>query len=212
MGLLNRTSLPTRFVPYLDESDRKRAYVIISDAFRYESAAGVERELNGRYRMDAKLSAMLGVLPSYTALGMASLLPHTDLAYTDKGEVLVDGKPVAGTEVRSKQLASVEGMACQAQALRVMKLEEAREFTQGKRVVYIYHNVIDARGDSASTEGETFAAVDDCIGELVELVQFCVNKLNAATVWVTADHGFLFQQEAPDVTDKSALTHKPTRP
>jgi uncharacterized protein (TIGR02687 family) len=90
-----------------------------------------------------------------------------------------------------------------------MKSEEARQFTQGKRVVYIYHNVIDARGDSASTEGETFEAVSDCIGELVELVQLCVNKLNAAKVWVTADHGFLFQQEAPGETDKSKLSHKP---
>ncbi len=36
-----------------------------------------------------------------------------------------------------------------------------------------------------------------------------MNKLNAAKVWVTADHGFLFQQEAPGETDKSKLSHKP---
>jgi uncharacterized protein (TIGR02687 family) len=195
--------------PHLEESDRKRAYVIISDAFRYEAAQELSTELNGRYRMNAKLSAMLGVLPSYTKLGMASLLPHDELTYTVKGDVLVDGRSVAGTEPRNKLLATVDGMACQASDLRVMKLEEAREFTKDKRVVYIYHNVIDARGDSTSTEGETFAAVNDCIGELVELVQFCVNKLNAATVWVTADHGFLFQHDAPGITDRSALAHKP---
>jgi len=56
-----------------------------------------------------------------------------------------------------------------------MKQDDAREFTQDQRVVYIYHNAIDAQGDSATTEGETFEAVSDCIGELVELVQFCVN-------------------------------------
>jgi uncharacterized protein (TIGR02687 family) len=193
---------------YLREADRKRAYVIISDAFRYEAAQELVEKLNGRYRMDASLTAMLGVLPSYTALGMASLLPHESLEYDDKGEVLVDGKAVAGTEARSRQLASVEGMACQARELLVKKTDEAREFTRGMRVVYIYHNVIDARGDTASTEGETFAAVDECISELVELVQFCVNKLNAATVWVTADHGFLFQQEPPELTDKSQLSQK----
>lgn len=90
-----------------------------------------------------------------------------------------------------------------------MKLEEAREFTQGKRVVYIYHNVIDARGESGPTEGGTFEAVSDCIGELVELVQFCVNKLNAAKVWVTTDHGFLFRQGSPTETDRSTLAHRP---
>ena len=195
--------------PHLDGSERKRAFVIISDAFRYEAAKELTESLNGRYRMNAELAAMLGVLPSYTALGMASLLPHETIAYGDKGDVLVDGKSVAGTEARGKQLATVQGMACQARELREMKLEGAREFTRGRRVVYIYHNVIDSRGDSAPTEGETFEAVSDCIGELVELVQFCVNKLNAAKVWVTADHGFLYQQEAPDVTDKSELSHKP---
>jgi len=159
--------------------------------------------------MEAQLSAMLGVLPSYTALAMACLLPHIQLSYDDKGEVLVDGKSSAGKEARSKILESTEGMACLAEDLRSMKLEEAREFTQGRRTIYIYHNVIDARGDSATTEGETFEAVSDCIGELVELIQFCVNKLNAAKVWVTADHGFLFQNSAPDVTDKSKLKSKP---
>jgi len=198
-----------QIAPHLQGSKRKRAFVIISDAFRYEAATELVEELNGRYRMDAELSAMLGVLPSYTALGMASLLPHQSLAYTDKGAVLADGKSTAGTDARSKVLASVGGMACQAKDLRVMKTDDAREFTAGKRVVYIYHNVVDARGDSAPTEGETFEAVSDCIHELVELVQLCVNKLNAAKVWVTADHGFLFRQQAPAETQKSALSHKP---
>ena len=195
--------------PHLDQSERKRAYVIISDALRYEAAQGLTEVLKGRYRMDARLDAMLGVLPSYTGLGMASLLPHDDLGYSEKGEVLVDGKPAAGTQGRNKQLATVEGMACQANELQGMKLEDAREFTQGKRVVYIYHNVIDARGDSGSTEGETFSAVEDCIQELADLAKFCINKLNAAKVWVTADHGFLFQEAAPGLTDKSELAQKP---
>ena len=195
--------------PYLAESDRKRAYVIISDAFRFEAAEELLGSLNGRYRMDAALEPMLGVLPSYTALGMASLLPHDRLSYSEKGEPLADGASTSGTAARDKILAKVDGMACQAAELLAMKSEDAREFTQGKRVVYIYHNVVDARGDSASTEAETFAAVSDCIRELADLVQFCVNRLNAATVWVTADHGFLFQQSAPAQTDKSAIAKKP---
>jgi uncharacterized protein (TIGR02687 family) len=193
--------------PHLAQSARKRAFVIVSDAFRYEAAGELVEELNGRYRMNAKLSAMLGVLPSYTSLGMASLLPHETLGYNEKGEILVDGNPVSGTDARDKHLASVQGMACQAKDLRVMKTEDARAFTQGKRVVYIYHDVIDKR--SHTVEEETFDAVSDCIGELVALIQFCVNKLNAAKVWITADHGFLYQQDPPDVTDRSKLTHKP---
>jgi uncharacterized protein (TIGR02687 family) len=195
--------------PHVSGTVPKRAFVIISDALRYEAAQELTDELNGRYRMNAEISGMLGVLPSYTALGMASLLPHKTMAYSDKGDVLVDGRSVAGTEARNKQLATVGGIACQANMLLAMKRVDARTFIDGKRVIYIYHNVIDARGDSASTEEETFDAVSDCINELLELVQFCVNTLNAAKVWVSADHGFLFQQVAPDLTDKSKLDYVP---
>ena len=81
-----RGSQPARFYdrnvrPWLDEADNRRAFVIISDAFRYEAAQELAAELNGKYRFEATLSSQLGVLPSYTALGMASLLPHKTLAY-----------------------------------------------------------------------------------------------------------------------------------
>jgi uncharacterized protein (TIGR02687 family) len=195
--------------PHLAESERKRAFVIISDAFRYEAAKELTESLNGVYPMEAQLSAMLGVLPSYTALGMASLLPHETISFSEQGEVLVDDRSVAGTDARNKQLATVKGMACKSSDLHGMKLEEVRNFTQGKRVVYIYHNVIDARGDSVSTESETFEAVSECIGEIIELTQYCVNRLSASKVWITADHGFLFQQTAPKEIDKTKLSYKP---
>jgi uncharacterized protein (TIGR02687 family) len=193
--------------PHLQGAERKRAFVIISDAFRYEAARELTESMNGRFRMNASLSAMLGVLPSYTALGKASLLPHERLSLNEQADVLVDDKSVARTETRGEQLESEEGMACQASELLVKKVEDARSFTQGKRVVYIYHDVVDTRAESS--EEETFDAIADCIEELIALVQFCVNKLNAGKVWVTADHGFLFQREALDATDKSVLSHKP---
>ena len=80
--------------PWLEETDNRRAFVIISDAFRYEAAQELTAELNGKYRFDATLSSQLGVLPSYTALGMASLLPHKTLAYKGS-DVLVDGRSSA---------------------------------------------------------------------------------------------------------------------
>ena len=71
--------------PWLDEADNRRAFVIISDALRYEIAEELTGYLNGTYRVQAELSSQLGVLPSYTALGMASLLPHSKLEYTETG-------------------------------------------------------------------------------------------------------------------------------
>ena len=68
---------------------------------------------------------------------MASLLPHTVLAYKPNGEVLVDGKPTALTEQRQEILQTVGGMVCKAGDLLALKKEQGREFVKDKRVVYL---------------------------------------------------------------------------
>ena len=193
--------------PWLDESENRRAFVIISDAFRYEAAQELTTELNGKYRFEATLSSQLGVLPSYTALGMASLLPHKTLSY--KGtDVLVDGKSSIASE-RNGILQAVGGMACKYDELMAKKKDEGRELVKDKRVVYIYHDTVDAVGDVGKTEGKTFEAVRMAIKELADLVGYIVNNLNGHHIVVTADHGFLFTETARVETDKSKLNDKP---
>ena len=209
-GVRNQYQFFARHVgPWLDEADKRRAFVIISDAMRYEVAEELTACLNGTYRVQAELSSQLGVLPSYTALGMASLLPHSKLEYTEKGGVLVDGKPTASLEQRDEILSAAGGMAVKADQLLALKKEEGREFIVGKRLVYIYHDEIDARGDKAATEGDTFEAVGKTIQELADLVRYVVNNLNANYVVITADHGFLFTETAPSDPDRSRLEDKP---
>lgn len=194
-------------LPWLEEGENRRAFVIISDAFRYEAAQELAAELNGKYRFEATLSSQLGVLPSYTALGMASLLPHKTLTY--KGtDVLVDGRSSIASE-RDGILQSVGGLACKCDELMAKKKEEGRELVKDKRVVYIYHDTVDAVGDDGKTEGHTFAAVRRAIDELAALVGYIVNNLNGHHIVVTADHGFLFTEMARVETDKSKLTNKP---
>ena len=193
--------------PWLEEGDNRRAFVIISDAFRYEAAQELTTELNGKYRFEATLSSKLGVLPSYTALGMASLLPHKTLAY--KGtDVLVDGKSSIASE-RDGILQSVGGLACKYDELMAKKKEDGREFVKDRRAVYIYHNTVDAIGDDGKTEGKTFEAVRRAIDEQAALVGHIVNNLNGHHIVVTADHGFLFTETARVETDKSKLKDKP---
>ena len=195
--------------PWLSEADNRRAFVIISDAMRYEAAEELTGHLNGTYRVEAKLSSQLGVLPSYTALGMASLLPHSKLEYTEEGGILADGMPTASLEQRDEILSTRGGMAVKANLLLAMKKEEGREFIAGKRLVYIYHDEIDARGDKAATEEDTFEAVRKTIREIAELVRYVVNNLNGNYVVITADHGFLFTESAPGTPDRSRLEDKP---
>ena len=209
-GIQNQYTFFDRQVrPWLDEAENRRAFVIISDALRYEAAEELTSSLNGIYRVEAKLSSQLGILPSYTALGMASLLPHTKLEYTEKGEILADGKPTASLEQRNEILSARGGMAVKADPLLAMKKEEGRECIAGKRLIYIYHDEIDARGDKTATEGDTFEAVRKTIRELADLVRYVVNNLNGNYVVITTDHGFLFTETAPGNPDKSRLEDKP---
>jgi len=206
----NQQDFFERYVaPRLKEAERRRSFVIISDAFRYEAAEELTLELNGKYRFEATLSSQLGVLPSYTALGMAALLPHKKLEYKSNGDVLVDGRPTASLGQRSRILDFVGGLAVKADDLLEMKKGEGRDFIKDKRLIYIYHNAIDAIGDSASTEGHTFEAVRRAINDLASVVTYIINNLNGHHVLVTADHGFQFTESSPGEPDKSSLQDKP---
>lgn len=195
----------------LEASPQSKVYVVISDAFRYEAAEELTRELNGKNRFAATLGVQLGVLPSYTALGMAALLPHQKLDYKlgSTLDVTADDESTAGFVNRAQILARVNGAAIKYDDLMAMNKERGREFAKPQRVIYIYHNQVDAVGDSGSTESKTFSAVRAAIGELSNVVRYIVNNLNGSQILITADHGFLFQETAPTQVDRSGLDERP---
>ena len=195
-----------RIEPIIRKGNR-RAVVIISDALRYEVADELRSRIRQEDKFDAELDAMLGVLPSYTQLGMAALLPHKILAHSHDGDpVLVDGQRSDGTGNRNKILASVGGAAISAKDLMAKSPAERRSWYQEHQIHYVYHDVIDATGDNAKSEHRVFAAVDDALDELVKLVR-AVTNANATNIVVTADHGFLYQDTA--LADAFYLSTKP---
>jgi len=180
-------------------------FVIISDALRYEAGVEVAETLNGRYRFKANMEAMLGCVPSFTALGMAALLPHKSLGFSPKGEILIDGKAGASLEQRSEILNAQKGMAIKSEDLLRLGREEARETVREKNVVYVYHNTIDALGDDAKTEDKAFFAVRKAVEEICDIVFFAVNNLSARRVFVTSDHGFVYRTKHPDDTARNKI-------
>jgi uncharacterized protein (TIGR02687 family) len=126
------------------------------------------------------------------------------------GDMLVDGQPTASLEQRAKLLSGKQGTAIRADDLLAMNKEQGREFVKPHRVVYIYHNRVDATGDKAITESHVFEAVRKSIEELEALSSFIINSLNGTVVLITADHGFIYQDKPPSAVDKSALTDKPS--
>ena len=205
--VVNQQHFYARHVAPAFDGGAKRVFVVISDAFRFEAAAELADDLNARNRVKARLDAMLGVLPSYTALGMASLLPHQRLAYKGNAslDVTVDGKPSSTLEQRSAILAGHGGVAVSRDALMEKGKDKGREFVKPHKVVYVYHDLIDMIGDKRGSEAKTFEATAQAIKELSELVGFIVNNLNGSTIFVTADHGFLYQESALDEADRHTV-------
>jgi uncharacterized protein (TIGR02687 family) len=189
-------------VPFLDK--KQKPFVIISDAFRYESAEELASRLNSENRYTAKNEPMLAMLPSYTQLGMAALLPGQTLEIeSDKATVKRDGHETAGTENRAKILDRTlkgRGTAISHEAFMNLNKTQGRDLMKANEVIYIYHNTIDKTGDDRSSEGETFDAVEKTFDELTQLVKR-ITSINGSNILITADHGFLFQQKEIHQTD-----------
>ncbi|MEU4569003.1 BREX-1 system phosphatase PglZ type A [Micromonospora sp. NPDC023956] len=195
-ALRSQTSFYAGYVEPLVRDGDKKAVVIISDALRYEVADELGSRIRQENRFDATLDAVLGVLPSYTQLGMAALLPHSTLKHSADGKtVLANGQPTNGTAFRGKILERVGGAAIQAEDFKALNADERRELYKANRVLYVYHNRIDATGDKPGTERQVFEAVEDTLRDIVDLVKKLASA-NATNIFITADHGFLFQDEA----------------
>ena len=196
----------------LFEGSVKRVFVVISDALRFEVAHELVQLTNSKSRFKASIDGMLGVLPSYTALGMAALLPHKTLAYKvgNAVEVQVDGQTVATLDQRNDHLKSFGGLAIKAEDLMSLGKDKGRELVRDHRLIYVYHDRIDMIGDKQASETKTFEAADQTVQELSSVLGFIINGLNGSTVLLTADHGFMYQESALDVADKSALDEKPS--
>lgn len=210
-GWTNQYRFFERYVNSVLSAGLKRVYVLISDAFRFEAAEELMQQLNARNKFQANIEGMLGVLPSYTSLGMAALLPHQSLKYK-RGQtlsVLADDLPTSGLEQRSAVLSQYQGVAIKHEELLALGKEDARDFIKPYQVVYIYHDRVDAIGDKQSTETKTFEAVAQSIDELAKVIGFVFNNLGASTVYLTADHGFMYQESALESADKSNLIDKP---
>lgn len=219
-GLLSHWQLPEvtpqqafyeRNVLPLFDGGVKRVFVLISDAFRFEVAQELVQHTNSKSRFKASLDGMLGVLPSYTALGMAALLPHQTLEYKESAnlDVLADGHTVATLEQRNEHLQRFGGIAVRAEDLMALGKDKGRELVRDQRLIYIYHDRIDMTGDKQSSETKTFEAAAQTVLELSSVLGFIINSLNGSTVLVTADHGFIYQESALAESDKSTLDDKP---
>ena len=192
-------------------SKKQRLFVIISDALRYENGAELSKRLQSENRYESKIEAMVSSLPSYTQLGMASLLPHKELSFQGESDSInADGMSSSGIQGRSKILAANSGVRATAikaeDFMNMNSAKEGREFVKQQDLIYIYHNRIDKTGDDKTSEERVFEAVEEEINFLMDLIKKITN-MNGNNMLVTADHGYLYQYNELAESDFSKSNH-----
>ena len=183
---------------------KERTVVIISDAMRYEVGQELLARMQDDPKCTAKLSVQLSVLPSYTRLGMAALLPHKTLEMTDDFQVLADGILCDNLAGRQQVLQSYnpDSVCVRFDDIKSLKVAELRDVLTKRQIIYVYHNQIDARGDKANTEDEVFNACEEAVQEIMELIHRISVSGNTYHFIVTADHGFIYKRDKLTESDK----------
>ena len=185
-----------------------KLFVIISDALRYEVAEELDRRILQEDRFRSRIDAQIGVIPSFTQLGMASLLPHKKLGLTVEAEASCDDTKASGLEGRKAILASDRYKSTAVKADDFLKMntkDEGRALFRDHDLVYIYQNGIDHTGDKRETESHVFTAVEKELDTLIALIKK-VAAVNGNNILITSDHGFIYQNTQ---LDESEFTENP---
>ena len=126
---------------------------------------------------------------------MSNLLPNDGMTVeaTDFGlSFRIDGKTTASTN-RAAILQSVDPASATIGFVEAMSfdLKRGREFFRDNRIVYIYHDWIDAIGDKRGTQHETLDATRRAMQDIKALLGKLASW-NVRHARVTSDHGFLY--------------------
>ena len=195
--------------PFNDKKDR--IIVIISDAFRYECAKELNEKLK-QFASKSDITYMQGLVPSYTKLGMAALLPNKQLSRVkDSDDILVDGQVSSTIKDREilLQKENPDSIAIKYDDLYEMTKLEWKKLFSGKKVVYIYHDTIDNAGEH--NENEVFTACDKAINELERLVKDLHTTFSGINAFITADHGFFYKRGKIESYEKTGKTTNSTK-
>lgn len=196
------------FYDTLIRPQKKKVAVIVSDAFRYELAASLIEEL-AKSRHTARLDAAVAMLPTETKYCKEALLPHHSMSIYDDREQMtmsVDEKLLGTTEKRSAHLQQYRDGAICVNFKDVAKYntDTNREIFKHP-VVYIYHNYVDDNCHNAPAS-EVVEACEKAIKEIATMIPKIHATYNVTEVYVTADHGFLFNDM--EFADKDKLPIK----
>ena len=192
---------------YRTEGDGSvKQVVIVSDALRYEVAVELMQQL-AKEKHIATLTSYLSMLPTETKYCKPALLPHQSLELQGT-DMQVDGIVLASTEQRSAHLCKYKEAAVCMRYEEVMNGDLSAMREQFKRpLVYIFHDTIDEASHSQSPF-EVIAACRKAIEQLTVLVRRLHATWNVTNVLLTADHGFIYNDQKFEEKDKHSITEE----
>ena len=204
-ALNSQRSFYSQFIKARSEKDKK-SIVIISDALRFEIGDELNKEIENLDKFNSKIVPLIASLPSYTQIGMASLLPSGELGMPlpSKLNVTHNSNPSGGiinrTKILNKEILKDSPFVSKVSDFLNLKSSECKETIKEHNVIYLYHDRIDAIGDSKKTEGNVFEAVEDSIEELIKLVKK-IGATSTVNIFITSDHGFIYQNREIEESD-----------
>ncbi len=187
-----------------------RLMVIVSDALRYEVAREMLGEMfkRSKQKHEMHINSMVGMLPSKTKYSKLSLLPHRELTFVEDGTSLDSGPYLADIKQRELYLQRYKSES------RCFNFEDLqsdsatnRDKLKGYKLVYVFHDVIDAIGHN--DDGESLVtACRKTVNELSEFILSSLASYNFEKVIVTSDHGFLFNDINIQENDKQTIVEE----
>jgi hypothetical protein len=190
---------------------QKKVVVIISDALRYEVAQELIGVLAKRQHI-AHLNLGIAMLPSETKFCKPALLPHHELRlYGEENgtqNMGVDNRILDSTAKRTEQVDYYRSGAICVDYEVVGKYDQDKNREIFKHpLVYVMHNTIDDKSHGATAK-EVADSCRDAINELEMLVHKIHETYNVTEVYITSDHGFLFNDQEFANKDKHKVTEE----
>lgn len=197
------------FYDSLIKGIQKKVVIIVSDALRYEVAQELIGVLAARKHI-ARLNMGIAMLPSETKFCKPALLPHHSLrlyAEVDGTQNMgVDDRILDTMDKRTEQVDAYRQGAVCVDYETVGKYEQDKNREIFKHpLVYVMHNTIDDKSHSAVAK-DIVDSCRDAINELETLVHKLHESYNVTEVYITSDHGFLFNDQVFEDKDKHKVT------
>lgn len=193
-GLLRNAEVFDREVGPVLEARQKVAYFLV-DSLRYELAAELEKQLSAKHKV--RLITVCAQLPTYTEVGMASLMPEAvtalHLANRDGKLVTTLGGAVAtAPTTRFSYLESKKGDLCQDVELDALIHQKRLKLAEKVRLLVVRTREID------SVAHESPRGVLQLIPDLMRQILRGIAKVEAAgfqKIVIATDHGFILMHE-----------------